>query len=359
MARSTDPSMLHFNDDPDGHDDDEREEDETISGLDDPEEELDPQERRRRDRGDYVDRGADDDEEEESDPEEEEEEEPEARAPRRRGDSGSIPRERFNEVVAQRNELIEAMRGLPEALVAAARSGAAAPAKKEEEPPAYPMAAKLREHAKLLLDGEEDKAAELMAEILTENAKTVARSVEEATTERVMRQTRAEREAADVEDVLSRAFDKYPHISGDTDKAREIQDEIVMYRNHYMTRQNLPMAKALEKAIERVAPTYAPKGKKERDDARGGEDLLAAARRRAAEKRAAETQPQRNIDRIRRNVTANNAQPPSMARSGASGKPRDGADKVTARQIAAMSDAEYAQLSPEDKKKLRGDDVKA
>jgi hypothetical protein len=127
--------------------------------------------------------------------------------------------------------------------------------KKETELPPFDFKAKKREYAKLLAEGEHDKAAELEEEI--ESAQTAVRKKEIADAVAAsQRETEGRMQLQQVERELKAAarevFAAYPFLDPDSDEHdEESVDEVVALRNLHIKRGMSP-GDALRKAADKI-----------------------------------------------------------------------------------------------------------
>ena len=126
--------------------------------------------------------------------------------------------------------------------------------------------------------------------------------------------------------VLAAALAKYPFLDHESDAADADAIEDVIARRDLYMRQGMPFAKALAAAVEKVGPRYAP------------QDAPAKSTRTAT------------TEQIKRNLERERRIPAAMPGVGERGKDID---------YAALSEDEFDALSEQDKRKARGDFVKA
>lgn len=244
------------------------------------------------------------------------------------GKKAPVPYTRFAEVIAQRDQAIAALMQVPGAIAATAAQPAAAPVK--DPPPAYDFRAKMRERNKLILEGDEEGAAALDAEIhdkTFELAEARATATAQAHASAVIQQDRAEAAVAAV-------FHDYPFLS-DADPATfnaEALADVMMYRERYI-KEGLSIPEAIRKAADKVAPMYTEK---------------------APDKKDATGKPPAKEPGAVRNARVAAAQPPKTHAVGTSS--RRGQVAYT-EGVGQMSDDEYQKMPEAERKRLRGDFV--
>lgn len=320
-------------DDDDGEEADDDESDEEEDGDDD-EEGDDEEEEEDEEEEDEGDDEADDEEEDE-----EEGEEPldaEALAAIAGGKTPkSIPYSRFQQVVAQNQQLIDA-------LTSGRGAGAASAQTKEETPapPPFDFKAKSKEYRNALLDGDDEKAEALEAEIDAAKAEKIKTDLLDAVRQE-QAQDRARAEAATVQQVIGGVMKDYPifnDASGD-DFDQEALDELIGLRDTYI-KKGMPVAEAIRKAADRVAQLngYEVKGAAKPAKGNGkkvGKKASVAGEdnRSVRDKRRALSNARRTPPNLGRNGTGNRAVP-SMQDYGENGP--------SEAQIRRMSDKEKA-----------------
>lgn len=317
----------------DDEEDDGEEEDEGDEG----DEEEDEEDEEGDDEEEDEEEGDDEGDEEEED--EEEGEEPldaEALAAIAGGKTPkSIPYSRFQQVVAQNQQLIDA-------LTSGRGAGAASAQTKEETPapPPFDFKAKSKEYRNALLDGDDEKAEALEAEIDAAKAEKIKTDLLDAVRQE-QAQERARAEAATVQQVIGGVMKDYPifnDASGD-DFDQEALDELIGLRDTYI-KKGMPVAEAIRKAADRVAQLngYEVKGAAKPAKGNGkkvGKKASVAGEdnRSVRDKRRALSNARRTPPNLGRNGTGNRAVP-SMQDYGENGP--------SEAQIRRMSDKEKA-----------------
>lgn len=243
----------------------------------------------------------------------------------RKGGHG-IPRARFNEINEERKQLI-AQRDRLQAELAAARGGAgqapaAAPTAPAPAAPAFDVAAKEREYAQLMLEGDLDGATALRMEINQQIEEAAfARFHAAATTQQVQGKAQAAAESA---------LAQFPWLNDpEGEEALEMIEAAVKLK----VSRGMSTDQALSEAVASVAPRYAPAG------SAPDQGLAPAAP-------AVDTR----IERADRRGAAASTQQPASVQAGMG-------NRATAPQISGedLSDDEYMNLPEKERKRLRGD----
>lgn len=336
-----DEDTLNLSDEPEGEEEEggEEEGEEEEESEEDPDDPDSEEGEEGDDDGDPEDRG--DDEGEDPDAEEEEPDPELLRRVARGGKAGSVPHARFNEVNEERKRLLAILEKQQQG------GGAAAPKKGEEEP-AFDLKAKIKERNKLLLEGKEDEAAELDAEILTHQQKVATASARAEAAQA--------REAERLDEVAEAAIAEYPFLNPQSKKHNaEALEEVQAMRDLYIRKGDKPHV-ALQKAVERVCPRYEEEreergGKRDRDDGGGkpkqkGKD---------GESEGDGKKPKKDVKSLLRRAAAAARTPPNTRDAGAGNRERNAADV----DPADMDDDEYDALPESEKRRMRGDVVKS
>lgn len=242
---------------------------------------------------------------------------------------GTIPHARFNEVNEQRKEaqrLAELNRQRADALeaeVRTLRAGKPAATTETQAAPEFDEAAKEREYADALMEGDLDKAGKVRSEINRELRRQAAQDAIE--------QQRATEDAKQLSAVAKQAEADYPYLS--TPEGQDVLDMILLSRDQ-RARKGIPMHQALADAVAAIAPKFAPA-----DDAPPSRELQTPAR-------ATDT---RTTQAIARGKAASEAQPPAV-QAGIGN--RASAAMV---DVEGLSDEQFDALSETEKAKQRGD----
>lgn len=191
-----------------------------------------------------------------------------------------------------------------------------------------------KEYTKAVLQGDEDKAADLMREIRHKE-----RSIQLAETSRVATSTSATtREQIMVDSVIDSLEAAYPVLdehSEDHDPATV--EKVLKWQNYYITQERMTPSKALQAAANEVLGSPdEPAGKATLKDAEKGAD-------KGAERKAAA---------VEKNIAASKAQPAS---SKSVGEDSDKAGITSKVDVAKLSREEFAALPEATKSRLRGD----
>lgn len=243
------------------------------------------------------------------------------------GKSATVPHARFNEVNESLKEERKRRLELEEEL---ARARGSAPAKKEEDPKpkAFDYDEAEDRYNQAILEGDADAAKAIRREIRAAERK----EIEEAAQQRAeaLYQQRAQEAAqrqqqAALPAVLKESYEKFPFLDyqGSAPNMDAIEDVIAL-RDHYIAKGE-PMAKALARAVAKVGPRYAEPVSVDKEPAKGATPTA---------------------EQIKRNLARERATPPMTPGVGERGAAFD---------VANMSEDDYAKLSAEEKKRLRGD----
>lgn len=235
-----------------------------------------------------------------------------------------IPKERFDEV----NEALKETKRINEALAEALKArGGASPAAPEPAAEIKPVDLDALEesYANAMMDGDMAKAKQIRADIRAEERRLAK--------EEALAEMSASEERKLFADAVKQAKAAYPGLNdaGDEADAEAIQ-EVVEWRDFLVARKGLALHIALREAVEKVA------------QAKGWE-------RAGAEKKDPTPAPSsRAEDQRRKNAAAALAQPAQL-----SGGVGERAGRARQLDVEKMSDKEFASLSEEEKKALRGD----
>ncbi len=318
-------------DDSDDDDDDDLGDDDDALGDDDddPEEEEDRGDNvgNRRDDDDSDDDDDDDADEDDEDDDTEEEDDTDdldEETLRDIGGTGTVPLGRLNEVLEQNRQLTERLIAL---------SGGNQPAAPETHAaPAFDIKAKTKERNAKLLEGDEDAAASLDAEIAEHYQQQAAVTATNAA-RAVIEQDRTNMAVAEV-------MRDYPQLNDANKKTFDAGalKEVVTLRNGYI-QDGMSVADALRKAAKRLlgkAKVEPEDEDEDRPSSKGGQNRRTVKQLRGAMKKA---------QRI----------PPSLRNAGGSGRPVGG--DLTAEQLANMPESKFRRIDAKAKAKARGDFV--
>lgn len=189
-----------------------------------------------------------------------------------------------------------------------------------------------KEYNKLLLDGEADKASELMSKIRKAERQIATLEAEQRTAQRTTQILESER----VELAIAQAESEYPQLNPESDQFDEqIVNFVLAEQQRLIKTQGLAPSKALGRAAESVMKRFAPQEQ--------------AAPQKGLAKAAAED---RKAEQVKKNLAASKAQPASMKDSGMD------SDKAGATGLpdpTKMTTEEWAALPEATKARLRGD----
>lgn len=249
-----------------------------------------------------------------------------------RDDKGRfIPKSRFDEQVGKERTRAEAAERRAAELEAQLRDRET---RVNTETVETEIVALEKEYTKAVLQGDEDKAAELMRDIRHKE-----RSIQLAETSRVATSTSvATREQIMVDSVIDQLEATYPVLdehSGDHDPA--VVEKVLKWQNYYMTQERMPASRALQAAANEVLGSPGePAGKSTLKDAEKGAD-------KGAERKAAA---------VEKNIAASKAQPAS---SKAVGEDSDKAGVTSKVDYGKLTAEERAALPEATLSRLRGD----
>ncbi len=205
----------------------------------------------------------------------------------------------------------------------------------EEEEEAYDFKAKEREYLKLVSEGELDAAADLRVEIDDRRADENQARATAAAVETIGRTKSDE----DFGKAVAETLKTYPFLDNKSPEAdKDAIDDVVAFRDHYITKKGLSPAEALRKAAERVAKDREEaESEAEEAEEEGKEKAKAAgaARTKAAVKKGAESATK---------------QPPTIAKGKGNRTSED-----AQLDVQEMSEDDFDKLPAEEKKRLRGD----
>ena len=287
-----------------------------------------------------------------------------------------IPRARFDKVYRQNQEYAEALAKIPGVLAQlglAGNKGSGDGGETATEKAAREQAEALakfdpkavrKEANKALLDGDEDKAAELMEQVDTYN-----RIVSE---NRAYERIRAETAREATSQVVAAAFEAYPFLD-DSNKElydEETLDDVLMYAKRYEEKGD-SRALAVHKAVQKVCPPIAEelgltkKGKRvvadeddETDDDPDNEAGQVAVKKKpvatvVGKNKLQELRQQRAKQALVRAIRTDKSQAPNLGRAGSGNRARlEDPDNL---DIEHMTDEQFDEVPEEVKKRARGD----
>lgn len=247
-----------------------------------------------------------------------------------------IPKSRFDEQVGKEREAREAAEQRAAALEKQLNERMA---QEQQNTGIAAMETKVSEMEKqynqLLLDGEVDKATEIMSQIRKTERQISTMEVEQRTAQRTSQILESER----VELAIATAESQYPQLNPESEQFDEqLVNFVLSEQQRLMKVQGVAASKALEKAAASVMTRFAPQEKTTAEDKPG---LAKAA---AADRKA---------DAVKRNLEVAKAQAPDMRSAGMD------SDKAGSAlpDVTKMSQEEFAALPESVKARLRGDDV--
>jgi hypothetical protein len=243
---------------------------------------------------------------------------------------GRIPKARFNEVNNAR-KLAEARADLLAAELARLQAGGAptqAPAPAgAPAAPAFDVKAQERAYADAMLEGDVDRALEIRDTINSH----IMEVAEQRASQRV-NQDMTQRQAANALQAASnQAVIDFPYL--DTPEGSDALELILMARDRDMA-TGVPAHLALSNAVAKIAPRFAPAG------------TNTPSRDSTAGKPPVDT---RTANAMARGAQDSNLQPPAIV-NGIGNRATQG--KV---DVSQLSEAQFEALSPDEKKRMRGD----
>lgn len=289
---------------------------------------------------DDDDRDSEEDEEETDDFDEEYEEEDsdgEEDSDDRQGKNVRIPKDRFDEVIAQREDAREQVQLLSrqvEQLIDVVRGKETSP--KEEAPKkeefTYDFDAREADYMEAVLEGDTSKAASIRKEIRTAERKMFQQEQEDLVskaTESARSEARNLADETKFEKLIVENETKYPFLDQSTSEYnQDAVDKINSLFNRFV-KAGSTKAEALQEAVDLIVPSYAKPVDEGKDKGLGGK--------------------KRKKQALKRNARANNAQPPRMK-----GKTtRENA--INEYDVLNMTEKDFSKLPASVKKKLRGD----
>ena len=243
-----------------------------------------------------------------------------------------IPLDRHKEILAKERAQREAL----ERELAQYRQGQQVAQTNEEITKMEDMILQMeKQYNKLLAEGEVDKAAELMSKIRRAEREIVELKAD-------MRAQAAEiraREAARYDITLERIEEAYPQLNPDSDEFdRDLVQDVADLKDVYQRRGNPPY-RALQMAVKKLL------GSETRT-----QETATQVTPRVTEKDVA---AQRKKEAVARNVDAAKRTPPSTRDIGMDHDKAGGG--LSPKDVMNMSQEEFAKLTEEQLKKLRGD----
>jgi len=244
-----------------------------------------------------------------------------------------VPHARFNEVNEQYKQEREARLRLEEELARLRGGQPQQPEQAQATPEQVQQAQADSEfdfdeaegrYNEAIYDGDMDAAKQIRAEIRAAERKA-AEDAARAVLEQERAQMRAQQEQQQLQGVVAKAYEKYPFLnpqSGEVDQ--EAVDEVIAMRNLYL-QKGMTAAEAIAKAVDKVGPRY-------------GDAIETEAPKKSITKQRKET--------LERNLERSDRIPPTGAGVG------ERARKV---DYSSMSEAEFASLSEQEKRRARGD----
>lgn len=164
--------------------------------------------------------------------------------------SGSIPKARLNEVIAQREALKEQL-AERERQLAELQAGKSQPAAQptQAQPAAPELKALRAQYREALMEGDMDKAAELdeqIDEVVLQHAEA-----------RVMHRQAQQKSDSELQATANQAYTDFPYLL--TPEGSEVETLILLSRDNKVA-AGTPISQALREAVAAIAPRFAPEG---------------------------------------------------------------------------------------------------
>lgn len=199
-----------------------------------------------------------------------------------------------------------------------------------------------KEYAKLLADGEVEKASTLMSQI-----RNLERQVVEAKSDMKIAAAEARAtERARYNIALERIEQAYPELNPDHDDYdEELMQDIVDLKSSYEARRGLTPTAAMQKAVEKLLGARTKSQEKAIDTTP-----------RVTEKDVAkEVKEERKKEAVKKTLEAVGKQPPNAAKVGLDSDKAGGA--LNARDVIKLNQDDFSKLSDEMLAKMRGDEL--
>ena len=199
-----------------------------------------------------------------------------------------------------------------------------------------------KEYAKLLADGEVEKASTLMSQI-----RNLERQVVEAKSDMKIAAAEARAtERARYNIALERIEQAYPELNPDHDDYdEELMQDIVDLKSSYEARRGLTPTAAMQKAVEKLLGARTKSQEKAIDTTP-----------RVTEKDVAkEVKEERKKEAVKKTLDAVGKQPPSAAKVGLDSDKAGGA--LTSKDVMKLNQDDFSKLSDEMLARLRGDEL--
>lgn len=242
-----------------------------------------------------------------------------------------IPKGRFDEVNEERKRLLDELAEANKALAALATGKPAATQAPAPEPePEFDLKKAMRERLQALATGDDDRALELDEQIQAHTLKVATENARKAYAEEQATLTAAQQAKA-LQTAADEMRTKYPQLDHKGEAADADAIDFVIARRDKLVAGGMPMHEALRQAAEVAAQRFGltTVGGAAPTKGEPAADRLAAARA--------------------RNAAAANAQPPELGGKG------NRATETARKNVAEMTDEEFAALPEAEKKRLRGD----
>ncbi|GAA5785667.1 hypothetical protein [Chitiniphilus shinanonensis] len=250
-----------------------------------------------------------------------------------------VPKQRFNQVIGERNQLRERtrtledqVRSLEERLQDNTKAGSGQQEKQAEAPTIDQQLDDMeRRFSTLVLDGRVEEAVELRREIRALERQQVA-DESRSTSASVIE---ADRDQVELNQAIAEVLVAHPYLGDGAEQNAEALAGVVEWRDFLMQSKGMKPAAALRAAVEKVTPFYTKPAASARDPVPAS---------------VAKAHP-RNAEAVHRGAADAARQPPVM--KGGEGNRAT----VETLDVRNMSETDFAKLSESEKAKLRGDEV--
>lgn len=250
--------------------------------------------------------------------------------PEEKTKSHKVPVSRLNKEVEKRREAESRYEELQKKLEALEEKVAApqqeAPTQQEPSEPEYDVTSKMQEAMTLAMDGDLEKSAALMAEVISKSNDQAVKQATEASKQDYTQMTAAEKEQAMLTQTAEKIVNTYPQFNSDSESYdAAMTEELKDYRDAFFAKGEEAHA-ALEKAKDLVVRLH-------------GLDQAEAPQETAPAK-----EPKKDVKKA---VDAAIKTPPKTS--------GDLDTEKAEKRIEDFTEEEFEKLSPAELKKLRGD----
>jgi hypothetical protein len=257
----------------------------------------------------------------------------------KQGDDTTIPRPRFDQVIAQRNEARQKLddlevqnKALLEVLQKAQQQGDVKPDATSDQQDGgdgagdeqFDLQAKLQQYSEAVIDGDEKQAAGTLNEILQYQQKQAQEAAQQA-----VNSYAAGLDKKKAQNVANEIFTRHEEAF----ESKENLDDFIAWRDIFRNR-GMSMQQALASAEEKLFGKSEGNSSEQDQNTENAQDQAKAEQKKKA---------------VERNAQAAASQPPAM--KGGSGQ----RSRSTPKTALDMSDKDYSNMSSEEKARARGD----